>query len=304
MIAKNKRLSLIHLAVVLLLAVSNPLAAQETSNITLSHPPRIAIVIDDLGSQLSTGLRTIGLPRNGPITLAIIPFTPYGKRLAKVAYKQNNEVILHLPMEPLGEHRPHQGMLKRSMHRDALIHTLRKAVDDIPHISGFNNHMGSLLTQTPEHMQWIMNDISLNTSLFFLDSRTSSKSVAYETAKDTGIPSLKRDIFLDSIQSIEFVEKQFGKLMSVAIQQGYAIGIGHPYPETLLILEKYLPILDELGFELVSLSDILNSPTNMPYHYIARSGKAASNNETLPSDETFIYNHHAKLPEPEDHLHP
>ena len=269
--------------------------AQEQNAITISHPPRIAIVLDDLGSQLAMGLRAISIPRNGPITYAVLPYTPYGKRLAKIAHQQNDEVILHLPMEPLGNH-THEGMLTHEMQRQEVIASLRDSLDEIPHINGFNNHMGSLLTQQSDHMRWIMEEISLNTSLFFLDSRTSSRSVAYKTAKAHDIPSLKRDVFLDSIQSIEFVEKQFGKLLTVAMKQGYAIGIGHPYPETLLVLEKYLPTLNGLGFELVTLSDILNSPTTFPYHYAAKSGSSLSMKK-ISEQENLIFSHQTDQPE-------
>ena len=280
----------IMLMAALMLALPN-LHAQEKSGITISHPPRIAIVIDDLGSQLELGLKSISIPRRGPITYAVIPYTPYAKRLSKVAYDQGNEVILHMPMEPIGHFNPHQGMLMHAMQRDDIVHQLRRAIDEIPFASGFNNHMGSLFTQTPHLMQWLMHEVSLNTSLFFLDSRTSPKSVAYETAKGLGIPTLKRDVFLDSVKSVAFVEKQFAKLLNVALQQGHAIGIGHPYPETLVVLEKYLPTLHELGFELVSLSDILSSPSSIPYQYLAKTEELLPAANTTPPAHTNEHAH-------------
>ena len=273
----SARLRRIFALVVLLLINGQSSSDQNTSTITISHPPRIAIVLDDLGSQLSLGLRAISLPRSGPITFAVLPHTQYGKHLAKLAHQQQDEIILHLPMEPIGTYNPHVGMLTHNMQRTDLIATLRDDLDEIPFIKGFNNHMGSRLTQDTQHMQWLMEEIKLNTSLFFLDSRTSKHTVAYDTAKELGIPTLKRDIFLDSIQSLEFVENQFGKLLSLAMQQGYAIGIGHPHPETLLVLEKYLPVLNSLGFELVTLSDILNSPIDIPYQYTAGSSNHSIN---------------------------
>ncbi len=282
---------LITTSVVVFHLCSVALAQAPERAISMAHPPRIAIVLDDLGSQYALGLRAISLPRNGPITYAILPHTRYGKRLAELAHRQNDEIILHMPMEPLGDYKPHNGMLLESMQQRVLIETFRKNLDEIPYISGINNHMGSRLTQTPTHMQWIMEEIKLNNAFFFLDSRTSGKSIAYETAKEYGIPSLKRDIFLDSEQSIEFIEQQFGKLLTTAMRKGHAIAIGHPYPETLFVLEKYLPMLNDLGFHLVSLSDLLASPSDLPYQYLVSSEHNVINSRPPTSNTKFIYNH-------------
>ena len=95
---------------------------------------------------------------------------------------------------------------------------------------------------------------------------------------------------------MEFVEKQFGKLLTVAMKHGYAIGIGHPYPETLLVLEKYLPTLSGLGFELVTLSDIINSPSTIPYHYAAKSGSSLSMKK-ISEQENLVFSHQTDQPE-------
>ncbi len=288
----KQRLRLLIVALAVVVHFTSTAFAQDPNHTsTVTHPPRIAIVLDDLGSQYALGLRAISLPRNGPITYAILPHTRYGRRLAELAHRQNDEIILHMPMEPLGDYRPHNGMLLESMQQRVLIETFRKNLDEIPYISGINNHMGSRLTQTPMHMQWIMEEIKLNNTFFFLDSRTSGKSIAYETAKEYGIPSLKRDIFLDSEQSIEFIEQQFGKLLTTAMRKGHAIAIGHPYPETLFVLEKYLPMLNDLGFRLVSLSELLASPSKLPYQYLVKSEHHNINRQPTTANTKFIYNH-------------
>lgn len=278
---------------------SAALHAEETSpRISISHTPRIAIVIDDLGHQLSAGQQAIALSQSGPITYAIIPFTPHGKPLAELAYKEKNEVILHIPMEPIGEYKPHPGMLTRTMSRTEFIDSARRSIEEIPFITGVNNHMGSLLTQHAKQMHWLMDELKLNTSLYFLDSLTSDKSVAYTTAKSRGLHTVKRDIFLDSEQSDVFVEQQLSKLQRLATEQGYAIGIGHPYPETLRVLRKRLPELKNLGYELVSLTDILQSPANLPYQY-AVSGGNSSNKAASTIKDPQIFNHQLEHPREE-----
>lgn len=101
--------------------------------------------------------------------------------------------------------------------------------------------------------------------LYFIDSRTTSNSVAWEIAQHFNIPSLKRDVFLDHKPTHEFIEKQFSYLISLAKEQGYAVAIAHPYPETIAFLEQHLSSLSEHKISLVSASELVSgySPNKM-----------------------------------------
>ncbi len=66
-----------------------------------------------------------------------------------------------------------------------------------------------------------------------------------------------RNIFLDNVREIEAINRQFDKLVAIARDRGNALAIGHPYPETLEVLERRLPGLASSGVELVSLSKLL-----------------------------------------------
>ena len=96
--------------------------------------------------------------------------------------------------------------------------------------------------------------------LFFVDSRTSSNSVARKAAFNGKIPSLTRDVFLDHVDSLEAIDKAFKKLIRVARWQGYAVAIGHPYPNTLTYLEQAIPKLESQRIKLVSASKMVSSP--------------------------------------------
>jgi polysaccharide deacetylase 2 family uncharacterized protein YibQ len=50
------------------------------------------------------------------------------------------------------------------------------------------------------------------------------------------------------------VEREFRRLKKLARLRGFAVGIGHPYPETLTLLETEIPKLAAEGFELISIS--------------------------------------------------
>ena len=93
--------------------------------------------------------------------------------------------------------------------------------------------------------------------LLFLDSRTSAQSVAGRVARQEGLPVLVRDVFLDHEPTAEFVTQQLAELEAVALRKGYAIGIGHPQPYTMEVLERWLASARSRGFEIVPLTAIL-----------------------------------------------
>lgn len=216
--------------------------------------PVITLIIDDLGYSKRNGIRAINLP--GPVTLAILPHTPHSTRLAKLAYAKGKTVMLHTPMTNVLQKSPGPGTLSPQMSKADFMREFRKSLDSMPHIEGVNNHMGSELTQNNTRMQWIMEEVSKR-KLFFVDSRTTAKSVAAKEAKSAGIPTLSRDIFLDHIRTEEAVNEAFDTMVRKAKHYGNMIAIGHPYTVTMNVLEKRLPELKKQGIDLVSVSNLL-----------------------------------------------
>jgi len=223
--------------------------------------PRIAIIIDDIGYHYEHGKRSINLP--GAVTLAVIPFTPNATRLANLAHKQGKELMLHAPMSNINGTPMEPGALTEDMNRETFISRLRESIDSVPHIQGLNNHMGSLLTQQAPAMSWLMGELKAQ-QLYFVDSRTSANSVAWQSARNQALPTLKRDIFLDHERNEIFIEQQFQRLLRIATSQGQAVGIGHPYPETLAYLTKAIPELKLLNIELVSISALMTNSNPEP----------------------------------------
>jgi len=223
--------------------------------------PRIAIIIDDIGYHYEHGKRSINLP--GAVTLAVIPFTPNATRLANLAHKQGKELMLHAPMSNINGTPMEPGALTEDMNRETFLSRLRESLNSVPHIQGLNNHMGSLLTQQAPAMSWLMGELKAQ-QLYFVDSRTSADSVAWQSARNQALPTLKRDIFLDHERNEIFIEQQFQRLLRIATSQGQAVGIGHPYPETLTYLTKAIPELKLLNIELVSISALLTNSKPKP----------------------------------------
>ena len=125
------------------------------------------------------------------------------------------------------------------MDRATIIAQVQKDLQDVPKAIGVNNHMGSRFTNDHQGMLAALTAIK-GQSLFFVDSMTSSQSIAYETAQELGIKTARRDIFLDNEQNGAKIKAQLDKLVKRAKQNGSAIGIGHPYPATLATLKKEL----------------------------------------------------------------
>lgn len=234
------------------LLLSTPLGA--------AGPVRVAIIIDDLGNNQALGQQAVRLP--GPVTYAILPRRPYSMTIARAAHAGNKEVMLHLPMQTLDGRPMGPGGLHLAMSRDEFARELRLDLATVPFVSGVNNHMGSLLTQHPGAMRWLMEDLKCFDRLYFVDSRTDVRTVAREYARKAGLSHAQRDVFLDNEQNAEYVRAQLKRLITLARHRGTAIGIGHPYPETLAVLAEELPRLAEQGVQLVPVSRLVEHERN------------------------------------------
>lgn len=216
--------------------------------------PAIAIIIDDLGYQLAAGRRAVELP--GPVACAVLPSTPRARLLAEAAFAAGKDVLLHLPLQPVdwdGAAEP--GAILLDMSRGQFARAFAESLASIPHVVGINTHQGSLLTRHPGHMSWLMQEIRAQDGLFFVDSYTTHESIALRLARESGVPAVRRDVFLDPDPDPATVAREFARLKELARERGMAVGIGHPHPATLALLERELPRLAADGFRLVSISE-------------------------------------------------
>lgn len=199
--------------------------------------PKIAIIIDDLGydSKLASDFLHLGLP----LTLSILPATPFGRSIGREAGKRGMEVLLHQPMEPADYpvSDPGPGALLVSMNKSDISRVLDDNLKMVPGAKGLNNHMGSRFTADHEKMH-VLIDALKKRGLFFIDSRTTTESVALEEAKKLGVRCQSRDIFLDNRLDPVSVKQQLDRLLKIAEKTGCAIGIGHPHRVTLDVLEQ------------------------------------------------------------------
>ncbi|MDA9680134.1 divergent polysaccharide deacetylase family protein [Gammaproteobacteria bacterium] len=215
----------------------------------------IAIIIDDIGHNRHAGERAIDIQAH--LTFAVIPETQHAFRLASYAHDAGREVMIHLPMENTMNHPLGRLALRSGLSEQSVAKVLDQAVKLVPFASGINNHMGSALTQEPQAMLWLMR-AAKHHKLFFVDSRTTHKSVASYIALQENIRTASRDVFLDNDKSLYSIDKEFRRLLALAKQRKTAIAIGHPYPSTLQYLEHAIPMLKREGVRLISISEMLD----------------------------------------------
>ncbi|MBC52268.1 MAG: hypothetical protein CMQ34_00370 [Gammaproteobacteria bacterium] len=232
-------------------------AMQADTSATLMNSNRLAIILDDIGYSAEAGERAVKLP--GAVTYAVLPFTPHGQALARMAHDAGKEVMLHAPMSNLAGMALGEGGLTLALPEEEFVRTLRAAIADIPHVVGVNNHTGSELTAAEQPMQWVMRELKAQ-GLFFVDSMTTGKSVAEKIAIDNQVPALKRHVFLDNEATPEAIDREFQRAVAIAQQLGFAVAIGHPYPETLDYLEQAITQLPAHSITLVPASALLRQP--------------------------------------------
>ena len=215
---------------------------------------QLVIIIDDMGNNHSQGLAMV--TQAAALTLAFLPHTPHAQSLARQAHRLNKEVLLHAPMENTHAIALGPGALTSDLDEKEFKHRLTQAITSTPYLRGVNNHMGSALTQSPKAMNWVM-EVLKHQQLFFVDSLTTAKTVARESAKQHSLPYLRRDVFLDNDRSFEALKQQWDKVLKLAKREGQAVLIAHPYPQSSAFLQQQLPLLKAQGIEVVSASSML-----------------------------------------------
>jgi polysaccharide deacetylase 2 family uncharacterized protein YibQ len=193
-----------------------------------------------------------------PLSFSVFPFAPYSQEFAKEATKRGRDVLLHLPMEPNGYpgQDPGEGRLLTTMRKEELLSQLEEDLSAVPFVKGVNNHMGSKFTENPEMMRTVLEHIQKR-GLFFLDSRTTPRTVGFEIAREIGVKTGQRNVFLDNKRDISKIKAKISELRNLSLRDGEAIGIGHPYPETVQAIRETVPSFLENGVELVPVSSLL-----------------------------------------------
>ena len=213
----------------------------------------ITIVLDDLGYS-PNDFSALSLPKE--IAFSILPFTPQAKKIAKMADQQGREILLHIPMQAKSNNdKLGKGALMLDMQEDEFKNKLQQSLHYLPYAQGINNHMGSSLTEQIEPMRWTM-QVLKKQGLYFLDSRTTTQTIAQSTALVEGVAALRRHVFLDNIKTQEAMHKQLQYAVKLSKENKAVVIIAHPYPETLYFL-KQLFEKKQNNFKLIALNQLI-----------------------------------------------
>jgi polysaccharide deacetylase 2 family uncharacterized protein YibQ len=217
---------------------------------------RVAIIVDDLGRGLKQARQLLAIRQL--VSFAILPIETHAAEVARLAHEAGREVMLHTPMEPQGYPviDPGDDALLVGYPDAELRQRMETLLARVPYVTGINNHMGSRFTEDERAMNVVM-AVLRERRLFFVDSLTSGHSVGTATANQAGVPILRRDVFLDNVAEVEPIVRELRRLADKARRNGGAIGICHPYPETLKALQMELPKLAAQGVEFVTVAELL-----------------------------------------------
>ncbi len=232
-------------------------AKKEEVAITKIPKVRVAIILDDAGEDTVELEEALSI--RAPLTISILPGLPKSAVVANRVLKNGKEVMLHLPMEPVnGKYVKYDNsMILVSMQDKKIKEFVERSINEVPAAIGVNNHMGSKATQDRRVMNAAL-DVVKEKGLYFVDSRTSRSSIAYEVAREKGLKSFQNYIFLDVNTSPEVIEKRLMELVAAAQKKGKAIGIGHiTRKETIDVLKRKIPEYEAAGVKFVSVSDLV-----------------------------------------------
>ncbi len=218
--------------------------------------PRLAIILDDLGSDRAAAEAIFALPY--PLTISVLPNHEHSTEIANEAHRRGYQVMLHLPMQSIANETPEAQELRPGMPTTEVSALVEQFLQSVPGVVGVNNHQGSQATSDPELMDELM-PVLRDRRLFYVDSRTTAATVAFDTAQSFEVRSAFRNVpFLDDVAEVAAVRKQLELALRGAREKGEAIAIGHPHPATLKALREVLPRAQAQGIRLVFVSELVH----------------------------------------------
>jgi len=230
--------------------------AAHPSRIGATTSPKLAIILDDVGSDPSAVDQVFAL--HYPLTLSVLPLHQHSTAIADEAHRRGYQVMLHLPMESIGNEVSEPRQLRLGMNSLQVSSDLGGMLSSVPYAVGVNNHQGSLATSNPALMAELM-PLLRQRHLFFIDSRTTAATVAFDAAEHDGVPCAYRNVpFLDDVQEASAIRRQLELAIHGAKEKGEAIAIGHPHNETLQVLREMLPQVQAQGVQLVHASALVH----------------------------------------------
>lgn len=217
---------------------------------------KLAIILDDLGSDRRAAEAIFAIPY--PLTISVLPQHAHSAEIAEEAHRRGFQLMLHMPMQSVGNEKPESQELHEGMSSNDVGDLVAQWLQEVPDVAGVNNHQGSQSTADTALMDELM-PVLREHRLFYVDSRTTTATVAYDEAQRAGVRSAFRNVpFLDDVAEVGAVRKQLQLALRGARDKGQAIAIGHPHAATLEALRDVLPQAKSQGVNLVFVSELVH----------------------------------------------
>ena len=215
--------------------------------------PRIALIVTNLGlSATYTKAALKLLPED--ITLSFSHVAPRLKSWIREARQKGHEVLMDIPMEPLGfpKNDPGRATLLTSSNEvenlNRLEHVMKKA-------GGYVGLLGTLGTKFMLHSETFLPILKTikQRGLIYVDSRSTSRSLGPELASSIQLPRAFNNIFIDKEPSNQKIKSKLDELEKIALKKRFAVGIAQPFPLTIEILSQWA---EKLKAKQISLAPI------------------------------------------------
>jgi len=221
----------------------------------------LVFIFDDAGQNTESLKRYFEL--KFPFAVAILPGLVKTSECADLVRQNKRELILHQPMqaENLGLS-PGPNAITAMMNTKDIAETVSKNIAELgKDVKGINNHEGSLITSNIIKIGAVL-EVCDKKDLYFIDSRTTTKTKANQAALELGINIMERTApFLDNIVSREQILSRIYESLEYSNKNGNAIIIGHVDKSAnvlpILLSEMY-PYLVEAGYKFALPSEIWN----------------------------------------------
>lgn len=232
-----------------------------SKNYKVNKKTKLAIVVDDFGARNNQLLENF-CALDPAVNFAILPDLKYSKLVMEKATETGHETLIHIPMEPISypHNDPGPNAIYVHLSENEIRKRMERFIDQFPLCVGANNHMGSLVTSDKKIMEIVLSVIKEH-NLYFVDSKTSQTSIAYDLAQKMMIPTTENKLFLDTpnmdvvkIQSklkyLEHLQKKYDKILVIT----------HCADERRLeFLNQFIKEIRSRNFELVPVSDFFKN---------------------------------------------
>lgn len=221
----------------------------------------IAVVMDDCGLSMELARQAVSLDL--PITWSILPKLAYSSQTAELLDENDIPYLVHVPMQAQADPDGRAGgglyEIGVGMEGEEIAAAMSRMIDSLPGAFGVNNHRGSRATEDQPTMEAVCDELA-ERGMFFLDSSTSRRTVAYGVARAKGLRTLKNGHFLDNEPDCDKIAEEMEFAIKLARRNGYVVVICHLRPETVAFLAELSRWdLASEGVRLVTLPQLLAS---------------------------------------------